>query len=114
MDQVAASLVKQFDISVLDQLVSTAYDPTNPQRGAANKALMQLQEAPELWTKADEMIEKSSNPHTRFFGLQRPCTDAIKTRYVLCCVSRKCSLCSNEVQQGHFPRRGEPEASTSR
>lgn len=80
MDQVAASLVKQFDISVLDQLVSTAYDPTNPQRGAANKALMQLQEAPELWTKADEMIEKSSNPHTRFFGLQ-VLDDAIKTRW---------------------------------
>ena len=79
IDQVAASLVKQFDISVLDQLVSAAYDPVNPQRSAANKALMQLQEAPELWTKADEMIEKSVNPHTRFFGLQ-VLDDAIKTR----------------------------------
>jgi exportin-1 len=79
MDQVAASLVKQFDLSVLDQLVSAAYDPVHPQRGAANKALMQLQEAPELWTKADEMIEKSTNPQTRFFGLQ-VLDDAIKTR----------------------------------
>ncbi|KAI2505592.1 CRM1 C terminal [Fragilaria crotonensis] len=80
IDQVAASLVKQFDISVLDQLVSAAYDPVNPQRSAANKALMQLQEAPELWTKADEMIEKSVNPLTRFFGLQ-VLDDAIKTRW---------------------------------
>jgi hypothetical protein len=113
MDQVAASLVKQFDISVLDQLVSTAYDPTNPQRGAANKALMQLQEAPELWTKADEMIEKSSNPHTRFFGLQ-VLDDAIKTRYVLCCVSSSVRFVRTRFSKDTFHAGGEPEASTSR
>ena len=78
-DQVAAALVQQFDIAVLDQLVSAAYDPVNPQRSAANKALMQLQEAPDLWTKADEIIEKSVNPQTRFFGLQ-VLDDAVKTR----------------------------------
>jgi exportin-1 len=79
MDQVAASLINQFDLSTLDNIVTAAYDPANPERSAANKVLMQLQEAPELWTKADEMIEKSNNPQTRFFGLQ-VLDDAIKTR----------------------------------
>eukprot|EP00545_Synedropsis_sp_CCMP1620_P000226 CAMPEP_0119020706 /NCGR_PEP_ID=MMETSP1176-20130426/24555_1 /TAXON_ID=265551 /ORGANISM="Synedropsis recta cf, Strain CCMP1620" /LENGTH=1073 /DNA_ID=CAMNT_0006975169 /DNA_START=280 /DNA_END=3501 /DNA_ORIENTATION=- len=80
MDQVAASLAKQFDVTVLDQVVTAAYNPVDPNRAAANKALMQLQEAPELWTKADEMIEKSNNAQTRFFGLQ-VLDDAIKTRW---------------------------------
>lgn len=79
MDHVAASLINQFDLSTLDNIVTAAYDPANPERSAANKVLMQLQEAPELWTKADEMIEKSNNPQTRFFGLQ-VLDDAIKTR----------------------------------
>jgi exportin-1 len=79
MDHIAASLMNQFDLAILDNIISAAYDPTNPERSAANKVLMQLQEAPELWTKADEMIEKSNNPQTRFFGLQ-VLDDAIKTR----------------------------------
>lgn len=79
MDQVAATLAKQFDVTLLDQVVTEAYNPVSPHRSAANKALMQLQEAPDLWTKADEMIEKSTNPQTRFFGLQ-VLDDAIKTR----------------------------------
>lgn len=68
-----------FDVSLLDQVVRTTYDPTSPHRGAANKTLMQLQEMPDLWVKADEIIEKSQNPQTRFFGLQL-LDDAIRTR----------------------------------
>lgn len=82
MEQVASSLAKQFDVSILDKIVTAAYNPVDPNRSAANKALMQLQEAPDLWTKADEMIEKSNNAQTRFFGLQ-VLDDAIKTRYVV-------------------------------
>jgi len=80
MDQMAASLAKTFDVQVLDQIVKVAYDPSNPHRSAANKALMQLQEAPDLWTKADDMMEKSINHQTKFFGLQ-VLDDAIKTRW---------------------------------
>jgi exportin-1 len=71
----------EFDVAYLDQVVSAAYDPVNPHRAAANKALMQLQEAPDLWQAADGIIEKSQNPHSRFFGVQ-VLDDAIKTRYV--------------------------------
>ena len=69
-----------FDINLLDQLVGAAYDPISPHRAQANKALMQLQESPDLWQKADGIIEQSQNPNSRFFGLQ-VLDDAIKTRY---------------------------------
>jgi exportin-1 len=68
-----------FDITLLDQVVGAAYDPVSPHRAQANKALMQLQESPDLWQKADGIIEQSQNPNSRFFGLQ-VLDDAIKTR----------------------------------
>ena len=58
------------DIAALDQCVAAAYNPSDPNRAAANKTLMQLQEAPDLWTKADAIIEQATNPNARFFGLQ--------------------------------------------
>ena len=71
----------EFDIGLLDQVVGAAYDPISPHRSQANKALMQLQESPDLWQRADGIIEQSQNPNSRFFGLQ-VLDDAIKTRYV--------------------------------
>jgi hypothetical protein len=71
----------EFDINLLDQVVSAAYDPVSPHRAQANRALMQLQESPDLWQRADGIIEQSQNPNSRFFGLQ-VLDDAIKTRYV--------------------------------
>ncbi|GKY98970.1 hypothetical protein MPSEU_000852700 [Mayamaea pseudoterrestris] len=69
-----------FDIIGLDQVMVAAYSPTDPHRASANKLLMQLQEMPELWTKADAIIEQAQNPQARFFGLQ-VLDDAIKTRW---------------------------------
>lgn len=71
----------EFDINLLDQVVGAAYDPISPHRAQANRALMQLQESPDLWQRADGIIEQSQNPNSRFFGLQ-VLDDAIKTRYV--------------------------------
>eukprot|EP00934_Nitzschia_sp_Nitz4_P001594 Nitzschia sp. Nitz4//scaffold6_size259037//145946//149439//NITZ4_001085-RA/size259037-augustus-gene-0.296-mRNA-1//1//CDS//3329556926//1594//frame0 len=69
-----------FDINLLDQVVGAAYDPVSPHRAQANKALMQLQESPDLWQRADGIIEQSKNPNSRFFGLQI-LDDAIRTRW---------------------------------
>lgn len=69
-----------FDVSVLDQIVAMAYNPMDMNRSSANQFLMQLQEAPDLWQKADSIIETATNPQTRFFGLQ-VLDDAIKTRW---------------------------------
>lgn len=74
-----ASTSEEFDINLLDQVVAAAYDPVNPQRAGANKVLMTLQENPDIWMKADAILEKASNPQSRFFGLQI-LDDAIRTR----------------------------------
>ena len=83
MDTVAQRLldpsVEEFDVPLLDQVITAAYDPTSPHRAAANKQLMALQEAPDLWTKADAILERSQNPQALFFGLQI-LDDAIRVR----------------------------------
>ena len=68
------------DVGLLDRCVAAVYNPTDPQRALANQCLMQLQERPDLWTQADAIIEKATNPQARFFGLQ-VLDDAIKTRW---------------------------------
>mmetsp|Transcript_47984 Transcript_47984/g.71095 ORF Transcript_47984/g.71095 Transcript_47984/m.71095 type:complete len:1091 (-) Transcript_47984:476-3748(-) len=72
--------IKEYDVELLDNIVATAYDPTSPLRAAANTALMTLQESPELWVRADAILERAKNPQSRFFGLQI-LDDAIRTRW---------------------------------
>ena len=74
-----SSTTEEFDIALLDQVIAAAYDPVNPQRAAANKVLMTLQENPDLWTKADGILERATNFQSRFFGVQI-LDDAIRTR----------------------------------
>ncbi|MCP4748313.1 MAG: hypothetical protein GY874_19575 [Desulfobacteraceae bacterium] len=68
-----------FDVALLDDIVTVAYSPVDPNRSTANKALMALQESPDAWTKADAILERAQNPQSRFFGLQ-VLDDAIRTR----------------------------------
>jgi len=69
-----------FDVSLLDDVVNAAFSPTDPNRAVANKTLMALQETPDVWTKADAILERAQNPQSRFFGLQ-VLDDAIRTRW---------------------------------
>lgn len=71
--------IGEFDVSLLDQVVAAAYNPVDPNRAMANKALMALQESPDVWTRADAILERAQNPQSRFFGLQ-VLDDAIRTR----------------------------------
>ena len=75
----SASGDDDFDVSLLDEVVAAAYSPTDPNRAIANKALMALQETPDIWTKADAILERAQNPQSRFFGLQ-VLDDAIRIR----------------------------------
>jgi len=70
----------EFDASLLDSIVSAAYDPRSPMRASANTCLMALKANPDLWTRADKILEKCRNPQARFFGLQL-LDDAIRTRW---------------------------------
>ena len=69
-----------FSVGALDAVITAAYNPIDPNRSVANKTLMQLQEAPDLWTKADAIIEQAGTAQARFFGLQL-LDEAIKTRW---------------------------------
>lgn len=71
---------KECDVQLLDEIITAAYDPTHTQRADANRVLMRLQEDPDLWSRADAILEKSTQPQTRFFGLQI-LDSAIQTRW---------------------------------
>jgi exportin-1 len=69
-----------FSVAALDQVITAAYNPTDPHRALANTCLMQLQEIPDIWIKADSIIEQAATAQARFFGLQ-VLDDAIKSRW---------------------------------
>lgn len=73
------TLQTSFSVELLDTVVMAAYDPTSPNRAVANKVLMEFQETPDVWTKADAILETSTNSMTKFFGLQ-VLDAAIRTR----------------------------------
>lgn len=80
-DAACAALTRgDFSVSALDLVIASAYSPSDPHRALANTCLMQLQEAPDLWTQADAIIEQATTAQARFFGLQ-VLDDAIKTRW---------------------------------
>jgi exportin-1 len=83
MDAAVAHLLdfsKEFDITLLNQIVEIAFNPAHPQRAAANEFLVQIKDHPDMWKRADAILETSNNPATRFFGLQ-VLGDAIQTRW---------------------------------
>ena len=68
-----------FDVAIFDGVVSASYDPRHPERSMANEILMKLREQSNAWAKADAIIENSTLPQGRFFGLMA-LDDAINTR----------------------------------
>ena len=73
MDQAAAHLLdfsKDFDTKLLEQFVLIAMDGTHPNREAAHEFLIKLKEHPDMWRRADAIVETSSNLHTKVYGLQ--------------------------------------------
>jgi len=74
------SNLSTFEVDFLDTVIGAAYDPSSSNRALANKTLMSLQENPDLWTKADTIMEKAQSSQSKFFGLQ-VLDDAIRTRW---------------------------------
>ncbi|MEM1295154.1 MAG: hypothetical protein AAGH89_07295 [Verrucomicrobiota bacterium] len=66
------------DVEVLDGVIAAAYNPTHPERSAANSILMKLREQTNTWAHADAIIERSKIPEGRYFGLLA-LDDAINT-----------------------------------
>lgn len=83
MDAAAAHLLnlsQPFDCSLLDQIVLIAMDGSHPQRAAANEFLVRMKDHPDMWKRADSILEVSKQPATKFFGLQ-VLTEAINTHW---------------------------------
>lgn len=73
MDAAAAHLLnfsQPFDCSLLDQIVLIAMDGAHPQRSAANEFLVRMKDHPDMWKRADAILEVSKQSATKFFGLQ--------------------------------------------
>ena len=73
MEAAAAHLLnfsQPFDCSLLDQIVLIAMDGSHPQRGAANEFLVRMKDHPDMWRRADAILEVSKQVQTKFFGLQ--------------------------------------------
>ncbi|TMW64452.1 hypothetical protein Poli38472_013074 [Pythium oligandrum] len=69
-----------FDVAALDQVVACMNDPKSPHQRIANQIMVALQEHQDSWTRASDILEKSTSPQTKYFGLQI-LEDAIRYRW---------------------------------
>uniref|UniRef100_A0A7S2SV89 Exportin-1 n=1 Tax=Rhizochromulina marina TaxID=1034831 RepID=A0A7S2SV89_9STRA len=69
-----------FDVALFEKVVEAAYQAANPDQPPASRLLVELQEHPDMWTRADAILEQCSSPSARFFGAL-VLTDAIKTKW---------------------------------
>lgn len=75
MEEVEAHLLnfsQPFDCSLLDQIVMIAMDGAHPQRAAANDFLVRVKDNPNMWKRADVIMEMSTQSATKFFWPSSP------------------------------------------
>ncbi|XP_071785336.1 exportin-1-like isoform X1 [Asterias amurensis] len=71
---------QKLDINLLDSVVGCLYNGAGTQQQVAQQILTSLKEHPDAWTRVDTILEYSSNPQTKYYGLQILET-VIKTRW---------------------------------
>lgn len=57
------------DIALLDQVVSTFYQGSGVQQKQAQEILTKFQDNPDAWQKADQILQFSTNPQSKFIAL---------------------------------------------
>ncbi|CAI4493484.1 CLN_G0022290.mRNA.1.CDS.1 [Saccharomyces cerevisiae] len=57
------------DIALLDQVVSTFYQGSGVQQKEAQEILTKFQDNPDAWQKADQILQFSTNPQSKFIAL---------------------------------------------
>lgn len=60
----------KFDVSELDKIVNLMNHSTGETQKTASDTLARFKESPDSWTKVDAILEFSSLPETKYFGLQ--------------------------------------------
>ncbi len=68
------------DVSLFDQVIQATYDPHHPQQPAANNLLIRIKEHPQMWSRADAILEGAGTPQGQFFGVQL-LEDVIMTKW---------------------------------
>ena len=61
---------KPLNVATFDQVVNSFYLGTGSEQIGAQKIITQFQEHPDSWSKADKILENSSNPNSRYLALQ--------------------------------------------
>ncbi|CAI4062868.1 hypothetical protein SKDZ_07G4610 [Saccharomyces kudriavzevii ZP591] len=57
------------DINLLDQVVTTFYQGSGVQQKQAQEILTKFQDNPDAWQKADQILQFSTNPQSKFIAL---------------------------------------------
>ncbi|KAJ3232034.1 Karyopherin transporter [Chytriomyces hyalinus] len=60
---------REFDVQLLDRVVTTLYSTTGPEQAAAEKILSQFQAHPDSWKQVDGILERSQMLQTKFIAL---------------------------------------------
>lgn len=60
------------DIALLDQVVSTFYQGSGVQQKQAQEILTKFQDNPDAWQKADQILQFSTNPQSKFIAPFHP------------------------------------------
>ncbi len=68
------------DVKLFDQVIHATYDPQHPQQSEANTLLMRIKEHPQMWSRADAILEGADTPQGQFFGVQL-LEDVIMTKW---------------------------------
>ncbi len=76
------------DVKLFDQVVQATYDPHHPQQAEANNLLMRIKEHPQMWSRADTILEGAGTSQGQFFGLQL-LEDVIMTKWKALPVSQR-------------------------
>ncbi|OQR83115.1 CRM1 C terminal Exportin 1-like protein [Achlya hypogyna] len=83
MEQVGAKLMDMsipLDVAALDEVVKCMQDPSSPHIAMANQIMVAFQNHQDSWTRVSQILETSTYPPTKYFGLQ-VLEDAIKYRW---------------------------------
>ncbi|CAI2013236.1 hypothetical protein SEUBUCD646_0G04670 [Saccharomyces eubayanus] len=59
----------ELDITLLDQVVTTFYQGSGVQQKQAQEILTKFQDNPDAWQKADQILQFSTNPQSKFIAL---------------------------------------------
>lgn len=81
MDKIL-DLNNDFDVKMFDEIVTTALNPSSPNKTTAENILLKFKDLPDSWTKIDCILKNSSSKQSKFIALQI-LEETVKSKWVL-------------------------------